>query len=62
MLEVADNVAATGFYDWSTGVATRFVIRAIRPDDEFKLDAFFRGLSPVSRHRRFLAVINELPA
>jgi len=62
MLDVADNVAATEFYAWSTGVGSRFVIRTIRPDDESKLDAFFRGLSPVSRHRRFLAVINELPA
>ena len=38
------------------------VIRPIRPDDEGKLGAFFRGLSDSSRHRRFHAVMNELPA
>jgi acetyltransferase len=62
MLDAAGNVAATDLYARSTGLAPRFVVRAIRPDDETKLGAFFRGLSPASRHRRFLAVINELPA
>jgi acetyltransferase len=38
------------------------VIRPIRPDDEGKLGAFFRGLSDRSRHRRFHAVMNDLPA
>jgi acetyltransferase len=38
------------------------VVRSIRPADEAKLTAFFRGLSPQSRNRRFLAVMNEVPA
>jgi len=41
--------------------STSIVIRPIRPDDEDDLGAFFRTLSPASRHRRFLAVMNELP-
>jgi acetyltransferase len=42
-------------------LSTSIVIRPIRPDDEDDLGAFFRTLSPNSRHRRFLAVVNELP-
>src|SRR5258705_11934945 len=38
-------------------LAPRFVVRAIRPDDETKLRAFFPGLSPASQHRPFLSVI-----
>ena len=37
------------------------VIRLIRPDDESRLAAFFRALSPAARNRRFLAVMNDLP-
>ena len=37
------------------------VIRPIRPEDEANLLAFFEGLSPRSRHRRFHAAVNELP-
>jgi RimJ/RimL family protein N-acetyltransferase len=42
--------------------AVSFSIRKARPDDEARLARFFQGLSPRSRHQRFLAVINELPA
>jgi acetyltransferase len=38
------------------------IVRPIRPGDETNLGAFFRALSHASRHRRFLAVMNELPA
>lgn len=38
------------------------VIRPVRPDDAPRLARFFGALSPRSRHRRFLAVVNELPA
>jgi len=41
--------------------STPIVIRPIRPDDEPRLVAFFNGLSPRSRHRRFHGVVNELP-
>jgi len=37
------------------------VIRPVRPADEPLLVAFFNGLSPRSRHRRFHGVVNELP-
>jgi acetyltransferase len=37
------------------------VIRPVRPDDESRLAAFFRGLSPHSRQRRFHGGVNELP-
>jgi acetyltransferase len=42
--------------------AEGIIIRPIRPDDEPALGVFFSSLLPVSRHRRFLAVMNELPA
>jgi acetyltransferase len=42
-------------------LSTSIVIRPIRPDDEDDLGTFYRTLSPASRHRRFLAVMNELP-
>jgi acetyltransferase len=42
------------------GVAP-IVIRPVRPDDESRLAAFFRGLSPHSRQRRFHGGVNELP-
>jgi len=45
----------------STEPAARIIIRPIRPDDESDLGAFFSSLLPVSRHRRFLAVINQMP-
>lgn len=40
----------------------QFIIRAVRPDDEANLARFFRSLSILSRHRRFLSAVNELPA
>jgi acetyltransferase len=51
----------TGLDKPPSPVETPIVIRPIRPDDEARLDAFFRSLSPKARHRRFLAVVNELP-
>jgi acetyltransferase len=60
MLDLEDFV--TGLDRASRPVETPIVIRPIRPEDEHKLDEFFRSLSPNARHRRFLAVVNELPA
>ena len=61
MFDLLDDVA-TRNEAGSDEHATRIVIRPIRPDDEHDLGAFFRALSPASRHRRFLAVMNEVPA
>ncbi|HTT09330.1 MAG TPA: GNAT family protein [Burkholderiaceae bacterium] len=60
MFDVLDSVAA-GSGSRSAERAARIVIRPIQPGDETDLGAFFRELSPASRHRRFLAVVNELP-
>jgi acetyltransferase len=61
MLDLDDVVAGLTPDLWRDAL-TNIVIRPIRPDDERALGAFFRSLSPRSRHRRFLAVMNELPA
>lgn len=61
MLDLQDT-AANRLEQLSHVETMHFVIRPIGPDDEASLGAFFRGLSPNSRHRRFLAVMNELPA
>lgn len=37
-------------------------VRPLRAGDRALLDAFFRGLAPASRHRRFLGAVNALPA
>ena len=39
----------------------RVTIRAIRPDDEQRLQAAVRGLSDESRYSRFMGVLRELP-
>jgi len=52
----------TRIEDRSVDYVAPIVIRPIRADDEEKLGAFFRGLSERSRHCRFHAVMNELPA
>ena len=37
-------------------------VRPLRAGDRALLDAFFRGLAPASRRRRFLGAVSELPA
>jgi acetyltransferase len=41
--------------------AERIVIRPVLPQDEDLTSAFFRGLSPRSRHDRFMMSLRELP-
>ena len=56
-----ENVTGSELEPTPSSFATRVIIRPIRPGDAANLGAFYRALSPGSRHRRFLAVINELP-
>jgi acetyltransferase len=58
----SDHAVAVAPALWRRRPEPRFMVRPIRPQDEAGLDAFYRGLSPNSRHRRFLAVVNEPPA
>ncbi|HUL68484.1 MAG TPA: GNAT family N-acetyltransferase [Burkholderiaceae bacterium] len=60
MLDLQDTAEPSLDFE-AQEVSTSIVVRPIRPDDEGDLGAFFRTLSPSSRHRRFLAVVNELP-
>ena len=45
---------------WTLAEGARVVCRPIRPDDAAIEQAFLRGLSPESRHFRFMADIREL--
>jgi acetyltransferase len=60
MLDLDDAVTAPAPDLWRDAL-TNVVIRPIRPDDEHALGSFYRSLSQQSRHRRFLAVMNEMP-
>lgn len=57
-----DYFALRDFLRLPSARSMAVVVRPVRPDDEANLAAFFRGLSPGSRNRRFLAVMNEVPA
>lgn len=57
-----DYVALRDFLLLPSARSMPVVVRSIRPEDEANLTAFFRGLSPGSRNRRFLAVMNDVPA
>ena len=41
--------------------AAAHIIRPILSEDEFELQQFVRGLSPASRHARFMRAMRELP-
>jgi len=46
--------------NWTLADGARVACRPIRPDDAAIEQAFVRGLSPESRHNRFMAEIREL--
>ncbi|HUJ86857.1 MAG TPA: GNAT family N-acetyltransferase [Burkholderiales bacterium] len=46
--------------DWMLADGARVACRPIRPDDAALEQEFVRGLSPESRHNRFMAEIREL--